>query len=246
MASVLSYFPHEVNSRGHWKFKALRKKFGFEGEGRFWVLNCIIAEEENCRLDLSRPAKLTGIADELGMEDAQFNEFLKYLIKEVELIRSDGEGYYTDKVDEIFESVMKNRKRQKKYYDSKKEPAEKKPAKKKPVSLEKYRKFYRGQFKLSAGHKYQQKYFHFVAYIFNEKGHENNIKKVGLHILEIEKQVTFKEYVKLFDHCAARNKSPIDFLDSWLNNTSYSKDKVSVYATLRAWASKEPIKQTNL
>ena len=249
MGTVLSYFPHDVNSRGHWKFKALRKKFGFEGEGRFWVLNCIIAEEDNCRLDLSRPAKLTGIADELGMEDDQFNEFLSFLVKHVELIKSDSEGYYTDKVDEIHESVLKNRKRQKKYYDSKQAP-ELKPGSSKgnvDVLIESIaRSFYKEQFSLTSEHPYQKKYFHFIGYIFNEKGHENIIKKPGLHILEVEKQITFKDYIKLFDYCTARNKSPIDFLDSWLNNTSYSKNKVSVYATLRTWAAKEPITKSNL
>lgn len=247
MGTVLSYFPHDVNSRVHWKFKTLRRKYGFEGEGRFWVLNCIIAEEDNCRLDLSRKNKAFAFADELGMEPEEFEKFILFLSDpDLALIKKDADGYYTDKVDEIRESVLKNRKRQKKYYDNKKAP-EKKPAKqKKPVSVDKYRKFYRDQFKLSEGHKYQQKYFHFVAYLFNEKGHENNIKKPGLHILEVEKQITFKDYIKLFDYCTARNKSPIDFLDSWLNNTRYSKDKIGVYATLRTWAAKEPVKQTNL
>jgi hypothetical protein len=235
-----------VNSRGHWKFKTLRRNYGFEGEGRFWVLNCIIAEEENCRLDLSRKLKADTIAEELGMKLEEFNAFLDFLSDpELGLIKKDADGYYTERVDETLAFVLKNRRRQKKHYDSKKATTTK-PAKKAPESLEKYRKFYREQFTLSEGQEYQQKYFHFVAYMFNEKGHENKIKKPGLHVLKIEKQITFKDYVTLFDYCMARNKSPIDFLDSWLNNTAYSKNKVSVYATLRSWASKEPITKTNL
>jgi len=108
------------------------------------------------------------------------------------------------------------------------------------------RKFYQNQFEVSKGHAYRSKYLHFVAYIFNEPNHENIIQQPGNHIISIEKQITFKDYIKLFDYCKARNTTPIVLLDSWLNNKAYSKGKVSVYATLRSWASKETVKQSNL
>lgn len=249
MEPILSYFPHKVNSRGHWKFKALRKKYGFEGEGRFWVLNCIIAEEENCRLDLTRRAKLVGIATELDMEPEPFSEYLKFLVTDVELVKKDKAGYYTDRVDEIFDSVINRRNRQKKYYDKKKgaKPTEddhKLQSKRPKTSYARH--FYREQFDIARGQALQSKYFHFVAYLFNEPGHENVIKESGDHILNLKKQITFDEYVKLFEVCKARNLSPINMVDSWLNNKAYSKGKVSVYATLRSWANKETVKQTNL
>ena len=242
METVLRYFSHDVNSRGHWKFKALRKEFGFEGEGRFWVLNCMIAEEKDCRLNLSRKGKKIAIADELNMDLETFSAFLEFLVdKDLGLLKKDEAGYYTDRVDEIFESVMKNRKRQKKHYEKKKGI--------KPElfdSRDKAREFYRDQLVLSEGQEYHSKYNHFAQYLFNHKGHENVINAPGLHIITIEKQITFKDYIKLFDVCKARNTTPIVLLDSWLNNKAYSKGKVSVYATLRSWANKETVKQTNL
>jgi len=114
----LNYFRHDVGSRHHWKFKHLRKNYGADGwtmEAKFWYLNCIIAEEDGVRLNLSRKVRKLAIASELELSVDKLNEFLLFLEKEVELINKDENGYWTDIVDEIFQTVDARRKRQKKY-----------------------------------------------------------------------------------------------------------------------------------
>ena len=236
---MLSYFPHDVNSIGHWKFKALKKKYGYEGKGRFWDLNCLIASEPNCRLDLTREPKLIAIAEELDMEVEEFKGFLKFLSqKDLQLIKKDRDGYYTDRVDETKALILQNRKRQKNFY-------EKKKGKKPKVDEKAIREFYAQQIKLSNDQQFASKYLHFVKYLYNESQNPNCINEPGTHILHIAKQITYSDFEKLFQYCKIRNTSPVNLLDSWLNNKSYSKGRVSVYATLRSWASRESIKHTN-
>jgi hypothetical protein len=119
MKDGLDYFPHKVDSRYHWKFKLLRKRYGFEGEGRFWLLNCIIAGEDNVRLNLRRKNKKIAIAEELELSVDEFNEFISFLKDEVELIKQDDDGIWTEKVEEVYSAVSKRRMRQKKYREKK-------------------------------------------------------------------------------------------------------------------------------
>ena len=75
MTDNIRYFEHEVASFRHGKFKMLRLKYGFEGEGRFWALNCMIGESERCWLDISKSYNLMNTAAELGLTIDQFHEF---------------------------------------------------------------------------------------------------------------------------------------------------------------------------
>lgn len=252
---MLRYVRHEVDAYNHWKFKLLRaSKYGWAGEAKFWALNCIIAKDDIERLDLSRKNKSAAIAAELDFSLQEFQEFIDYLIDEAELLRKDEHGLFTDIVDETSERVNKRRKRQKEYYERKKETEQpEQPEQSAPPKIEKgipktVIEFYQEQFKIAKADedtKARESYYTFVRHLFNE-GVKNIINAPGLHILRIKNQVTFEEFCKLRDYCKPRDITPISLLNSWLNNVSYSKGKVSVYATLRNWASKEPTKGSNL
>lgn len=86
MKNNISYYRHEVNSHEHWKFKTLRRKYKWDGEGKFWALNNMIAESENCILDLSDNDKLTAIATELDFDSKDFIEFIDYLVHTCKLV----------------------------------------------------------------------------------------------------------------------------------------------------------------
>jgi hypothetical protein len=244
---MLDYFTHEVGASRHWKFRTLRKRYGWEGEGRFWALNSIIAESDNCRLDVNRKARFYAAADELDFTPEELGVFIEFLIEEVELLKSDDLGLYTDHLDEDFARLDKYRQRQSRFRDKKTKSDHEEKPKKKPKADDR-RDFYREQFKLSEGEKLQATYFRFVAYLYNElpNGESNNINAPGSHVLKLRDQLTFEQFKKLHEHCKPRNITPISLLESWLNNESYSKGRVSIYATLRNWASREPIKRSNL
>lgn len=94
MKNNLSYYRHEVTSHNHWKFKTLRRKYKWCGEGKFWALNNMIGESEGCKLDISNPDKKAAIAVDLDFDDAEFDEYLAFLIEKCRLVVLT-EGYLT-------------------------------------------------------------------------------------------------------------------------------------------------------
>lgn len=92
MKNNLSYYRHEVNSHNHWKFKTLRRKYKWCGEGKFWALNNMIGESEGCKLDIRNPDKKAAIAADLDFDEAEFDEYLTFLIEKCRLVILD-EGY---------------------------------------------------------------------------------------------------------------------------------------------------------
>jgi hypothetical protein len=94
MKNNLSYYRHEVTSHNHWKFKTLRRKYKWCGEGKFWALNNMIGESDGCKLDISNPDKKAAIAADLDFDDHEFDEYLTFLIEKCRLVIMD-EGHLT-------------------------------------------------------------------------------------------------------------------------------------------------------
>lgn len=109
MKNNLSYYRHEVDSHNHWKFKVLRKKYKWDGEGKFWALNNMIAKAENCVLDLSLDVRKKAVAVELDFTPAELDEFLVFLKEECSLISFNPGGITTEMVQEIFQEVSSTR-----------------------------------------------------------------------------------------------------------------------------------------
>lgn len=91
------------------------------------------------------------------------------------------------------------------------------------------------------------KYIAFVKYLFGE----NALNIPVDYILKLKSQLKFNEYKTLFKKAHLKNIAISDLLDSWLNDPSYSKGKVSVYLTLNSWINRnkgknlEPVKEKN-
>jgi hypothetical protein len=75
----LPYFSHDNNARRHPKMKALIAELGYEGYGRFWVLNERIAESSGAFIDISKKVNKLDIAQELGLNGDGLDKFLKFL-----------------------------------------------------------------------------------------------------------------------------------------------------------------------
>lgn len=113
MKNNIEYYCHYANSHNHPKFKLLRLKYGWAGEGRFWALNNIIAGSDNCILNLNKKYVVASVSSDLGMNIEEFQEFISYLSKECELLIDIDGNVSTENVRETFKEVMKQRVRNK-------------------------------------------------------------------------------------------------------------------------------------
>lgn len=95
MKNNLDWYRHQVVAHRNWKFKHLRIVQGWEGEGKFWALNNMIAESEYAKLDLRNPIRFNSVAADLDFTPDQFTKFLLELTG-VTLIENDN-GIYTTK-----------------------------------------------------------------------------------------------------------------------------------------------------
>jgi hypothetical protein len=112
MKNNISFYRHEVTSHNHWKFKTLRRKYTWEGEGKFWALNNIIADAECCMLDLSNETKKMAIAADLDFDLSEFDAYIDYLTNVCRLLKVENGFYTTEIVQEIYNDVDQKRERQ--------------------------------------------------------------------------------------------------------------------------------------
>ena len=119
MKNNIEYYQHFCTADQHPKFKMLRVKYGWEGEGKFWALNNRIGLSDNCRIDLNKKYNQASLADDLGFNLDQLNEFIDYLHKECNLIIKENGYVTTEIVIQNLEKVMNKRKRNQSDYENK-------------------------------------------------------------------------------------------------------------------------------
>lgn len=117
MKNNIDYYQHFADSHQHPKFKMLRIKYGWEGEGKFWALNNMIANSEECWLDLSRKFILADLLELFQIQADEFLEFIEYLVSECELLIRDNDKITTSIIQEILETTNRKRKRERSRYD---------------------------------------------------------------------------------------------------------------------------------
>ena len=148
-------FPHDVRSFQHWKFQALRKAYGWAGEGKFWALNCMIATTESCMLDLTESDVREMLVTELGFgNEKELLWFITFLTSdECRLLKEKKKLLITTDVTmETMKAAVKKAKRNAKDYIQRrnKEPAKpdtprkppKQPTDLQPEILEKFDQFW--------------------------------------------------------------------------------------------------------
>ncbi len=119
MKNNIDYYKHQVTSHNHWKFKALRRKYGWEGEGRFWALNNMIGDSADCILDTTDEDRMLAAAADLDMELVDLEEFIKYLIDKCKLILPTENGITTKRTLETLNGVTEKRERMRERYKQK-------------------------------------------------------------------------------------------------------------------------------
>lgn len=111
MKNNLPFFTHDNDAGTHWKHKALRVRFGWEGYGRFWRLNEIISKAENCKLRVGNPQIRADCAAELSLSVDDFNQFLMFLAdpEQCDLVHYQDGLLWTDRTQEDFARVTRAR-----------------------------------------------------------------------------------------------------------------------------------------
>lgn len=119
MKNNIDYYRHKVDAHNHWKFKTLRRKYGWAGDGKFWAFNNLIGDSDNCMLDLTEIPKKMAIAAELDFSREELEEFIIYLHKDCLLIKVEGHIITTEMVQEVFDEVDTRRQKQRDFKKSK-------------------------------------------------------------------------------------------------------------------------------
>jgi hypothetical protein len=132
----IDYFIHKTRAYRDGKFKKLRRDRSWGDEAKFWALNCIIAEQSECWLDLSLDYDKMEAAEAVEMTEQEFDEFVIYLKDKVDLIVRDGDKITTEIVQENLGKVTEKRERNREYYEARKKPKENKS----PKTLEEKKK----------------------------------------------------------------------------------------------------------
>ena len=82
---------------------------GWAAEGRFWALNNMIAQSDECILDLNRKNLKATVMSDLGLKEDDFIEFITVLKNDCELIIDLNGRITTETVRENLKEVMKER-----------------------------------------------------------------------------------------------------------------------------------------
>jgi len=114
MKNNIGFFSHETGAAAHRKFLILRTYYG-EGEkgwamdGRFWRLNSLIADADNCKIDTTKKGEKARLAHELGLGLKDLEEFLAVLRDDAELIHDDDGTIWTEQTQADLRRAMTRR-----------------------------------------------------------------------------------------------------------------------------------------
>lgn len=106
MKNNISYYSHDISSHSHWKFKSLRKKYGWAGEGRFWVLQNIIASKDKCILYINNNT-IEELSKVLEMAIKDVWEFIYFLLYDIKILIDAGEGISTELLQKEYAKFFK-------------------------------------------------------------------------------------------------------------------------------------------
>jgi hypothetical protein len=110
MKNDLPYFSHDNNASQHPKMRALIAEYGFEGYGRFWALNEMIARNAGACIDISRKVYKLNLANELRFDECGLDNFLKFISDpEIDLINIENGLITTDRINELYSKIMGSR-----------------------------------------------------------------------------------------------------------------------------------------
>jgi len=88
------YFTHDDNARNDPKIKALMKKYGVEGYGRFWIIVETMRATRGQKINIKEYV-LESLAEEMKCSTDEIKRFLDDCVK-FDLFVKEGDFYYSD------------------------------------------------------------------------------------------------------------------------------------------------------
>ena len=95
MPKDVYYFSHDSNARRDPKILAMRNEYGVEGYGRYWMIIETLSEQAGYKLE-HKKWTLSGLAMDMQCDVNSLESFIESLIKDFELLESDGEFFWSD------------------------------------------------------------------------------------------------------------------------------------------------------
>jgi hypothetical protein len=89
------YFSHDADARRDPKIVAMITKYGIGGYGRWWVIVEMLREQDGYCLPCKNWA-YEAIGAEISADKDEAQKFIKSLISEYELLKTDGESFWSE------------------------------------------------------------------------------------------------------------------------------------------------------
>lgn len=103
------WFSHDSNAANNPKMVALKRKYGYEGYGRWWRLVERLRECADYRYDISVPFAWEVIGQDLDMSAADAESFVRECIDYYQLLETDGQYFWSSDLDDRMEYWEKRR-----------------------------------------------------------------------------------------------------------------------------------------
>lgn len=228
------YFPHFSNARSDSKLLKIRRIFGIEGYGIYFMLLEVLREQTEFRLPIAS-------IEDLAFEWHTSREKILSIINDFDLFEIQESLFFSPKqilyLQPYIEKSDRARSAALKRWDNANADAKAlqmqsagnaSKVKESKVKEFIYNDFYDLQIKDCKNEKYVQ----FVKYLFGD----NMLKKPLTGILSIKDQLTQNEFETILSKCTANKKKLGDILTKIENDVKYYKGKKSLYRTLLNWS----------
>lgn len=233
------YFPHDYNARNDPKLQRVVMKLGMTGLGCYWSIVEMLYEEGGyLRIEYDR------ISFELRIEE----NVIRQLIEDFELFKIKDGSFYSSSVLERIEhrmsksvkckeSINKRWQEYRRNTNVKQTNNERntRKGKERKGNIYKAPEFYLNEIQKATEDKKTELegYVKFVDFLFGRIGSNGELKNV----LAIKEQVTYEQYTEIVSvyNSRSRTQKLSDILLQMENTQKYTKDKKSLYLTLRKW-----------
>jgi len=241
------YFSHDYNARNDTKLIKVFMEYGLEGVGAYWCIIEMLYEEGGYLL-LSEYERITF---ELRTNEKMIND----IINKYDLFEKDIDKFWSEsalerlnlraeKSEKARQSIQKRWDKYERNTNVKETNNERNTSKGKESKVkerkekEEIRKiapkdFYKSELELAT--EYKKQYESFVNIIFGK----NDIDTELINIINLELQVTYKQFTKLWSLKNEHEKSIAESLLNINDNKNYTKNRSSLYLIMRKWIKSE-------
>lgn len=239
------YFPHYSNARNDRKIQHIRRVFGSQGYGIYFMLLEILREQTNFKYPLN------GL-DDLAFDLREPKEIILSIINDFDLFTVDKtNNFFSPKLIFYLQPYLEKSERARKAAEirwsnanayanalppqskssAKGDASKGEESKLKKTKVEISIDFYQNQIESLNGEKYSKEYQMIYDYISGK----NDLERPLNEVFQFPDQLTYKQFEKLFDKSKKKEFSFKETLMTITNKKDYWDKKTSLYLTLNGW-----------